>query len=115
MTTPQIAATTFFVALGLSACGGNSAVVPPLSPTPSQSVATVTIHGPSFVYLGESTHLEVETTAPDGVTVHPDKVTWSVDSPSVLSISMAGDIRGLQAGNATVRSEVLGRSAAMPV
>ena len=99
-------------ALTLAACGGGDNNPLPV-PTVATSVAVSFPGGP--VYIGSSTQFEARETLGNGTTRVPTSVSWSSDKPHVATVSNAGVVTAVAAGEATIAADVNGTRGSLPV
>ena len=92
-------------AFTLAACGGGDN-----NPLPVPSVApSVTVSFPGGpVYIGSTTQFEVRETLGNGTTRVPTSVGWSSDKSQVATVSNAGVVVAVAAGEATISADVNG-------
>src|SRR5450830_839715 len=92
---PRPLAIAFLFLIAAAACGGGGT-----SPSP---VVSVTI-GPSSpsVVIGGTQQLTASTRDAAGAELTGRTVTWSSNSPSIATVSIAGLVSGLAVGTATI-------------
>ena len=93
-----------------AACGGGGEPTspPPPPPPPASVVATVRVASATVDLGGTIVRTaQVENSAGNAVSV---PVTWSTDQPGIATVSPAGQVAGLAAGEATIRATAEGKN-----
>lgn len=100
--------------IGLSACGGsdNAPVIPP-PPAPVASVEVTP--STAQVVVGGTTQLTAIARDAAGVSLAGRTTTWSAADQSVATVSSAGVVTGVGAGEADITATIEGKSAAARV
>lgn len=103
------AALAALAALATVACGGgDKAVTPPPPPPPTVTSVTVT-PGVATLLERDSVDLRATATLSDGSSATA-AATWSSSAPSVASVSAAGRVTAIGAGEATITATAGGKS-----
>ena len=88
-------------------CGdGDSPTAPSATPTPTG--VAVTHSAESTIFIGNEVEFEATVTLSDGGTQAASDVTWGSDAPGVATVSSAGLVTAIAAGEATISAEVAG-------
>ena len=94
---------------GALGCGGAESKAPPIdtptTPTPSV-VTTVSVDGPTVVYLGSTGALTATVKDQYGATLTGRTITWASSAPAVMEVSSLGVVRPLAVGPAQVSATV---------
>jgi hypothetical protein len=99
-------------ALAATACGGGDS--PSVSgPSAGTSVTVSFPAGP--VYIGSTTQFEARETLGNGTTRVPASVSWSSDKVQIATVSNAGVVSAVAAGEATISADVNGTRGSMLV
>ena len=98
----------FVTALVLAvACGTQDGPTEPTTaPTPTGVAVTHAAEG--TIFIGHEVQFRATVTLSDGSTAAASEVTWTSDAPEVATVSTAGLVTAVAAGEATVSAEVAG-------
>jgi hypothetical protein len=90
-----------------AACGTDgSPTEPTTEPTPTG--VSVTHAAAGTIFIGHEVQFRATVTLSDGSTEAASEVTWTSDAPEVATVSTAGLVTAVAAGEATVSAEVAG-------
>ena len=89
------------------ACGTNDGPTEPTTaPTPTGVAVTRAAEG--TIFIGQEVQFQATLTLSDGSAEAASDVTWTSDAPGVATVSTAGVVTAVAAGEATVSAEVAG-------
>ena len=83
-------------------CGGEES---PTAPSATDATLSVTYAARGTIFIGNQVQLEATVTLGDGSTQPAVNATWSSDAPSVATVSSAGVVTAVAAGEATISAE----------
>ena len=83
-------------------CGGEES---PTAPSAIEATISVTYPAGSTIFIGNQVQFEATVTLGDGSTQPAADATWSSDAPSVATVSPAGLVTAVAAGEATLSAE----------
>lgn len=92
------------VALAWSAACGKGGGGSPTAPTPTPTTTAVVVGytAGGTIFIGREVQFEARQTLSDGSTRVAASATWGSDTPGVATVSAAGLVRGVAAGEATI-------------
>ena len=88
-------------------CGTHDGPTEPTPmPAPTTTGVSVTHSAESTIFIGNEVTFQATVTLSDGSREDASDVTWSSDAPSVATVSAAGLVTAVAAGEATISAEV---------
>ena len=88
-------------------CGTHDGPSAP-TPTPMPTGVSVTHSAESTIFIDNEVQFQATVTLSDGSTQAASDVTWESDAPGVATVSSAGLMTAVAAGEATISAEVAG-------